>query len=87
MKKVVVDAVLRKKLLTITEPVELCDESGKVLGHFLPTIDLSVDEIDLSEFALDRPLASDEELERRSQSNEKIYTTAEVLAYHEKLGQ
>jgi hypothetical protein len=36
---------------------------------------------DLSEYAPLERQVSDEELRRRSQSNEKTYTTAEVLAY------
>jgi hypothetical protein len=60
------------------EPVELCDESGKVLGRFIP-------KIDLSEWEPISPDISEEELRRREQSNEKRYTTAEVIAYLESL--
>jgi hypothetical protein len=78
MPKIVVDAVLRRKLQAIAEPVELCDESGQVLGRFVPTVDLS-------EYEPVVPQVSDEELDRRSQSKERYYTTAEVLAYLETL--
>ena len=37
MTKVVVDATLRSKLHGLAEPLELCDESGDVLGHVFPT--------------------------------------------------
>ena len=36
MKKVIVDAVLRKKLLGLQQPLEICDEAGRVLGRILP---------------------------------------------------
>lgn len=78
MTMIVIDSVTRRKLQAASQPVELCDESGKVLGHFLPAVDLSEYE------GVECP-SSDEELDRISRSNEKCYTTAEVLAYLEKL--
>jgi hypothetical protein len=36
MSRVIVDESLRSKLNGFNEEVELCDESGKTLGHFLP---------------------------------------------------
>ena len=32
MPKIVIDAALRRQLQAITQPVELCDESGQVAG-------------------------------------------------------
>jgi hypothetical protein len=78
MTRIVVDVALRSKLQNLTEPLELCDESGRVLARVTPTRDLS-------EYEPLEPQISDEELVRRSQSNEKTFTTAEVLAYLEKL--
>lgn len=78
MPKIVIDAALGRQLQAITEPVELCDDSGRVLGRFAPAVDLSQYEF------VDLPI-SDEELQRLSRSQEKTYTTAEVLAYLEKL--
>jgi hypothetical protein len=78
MTRIVVDASLRSMLQAASQPVELCDESGQVLGRFLPAVDLS-------QYEPLEPQVSDEELERRSRSKEKTYTTAEVLAYLEKL--
>jgi hypothetical protein len=49
-----------------------------VLGRFVPLIDPS-------EWEPVSPEASEEELDRREKANEKRYTTAEVLAYLEKL--
>lgn len=59
-------------------PVEICAESGEVAGRFFP-------KLDLSQYAPLEPQVGDEELLRRAQSDEKTYTTAEVLAYLEKL--
>lgn len=36
MTKLVVDEPLRTKLVGLTVPVELCDPSGRTLGHFVP---------------------------------------------------
>ena len=36
MTKVIVDQSLRSKLNGLDEQVELCDESGRTMGHFLP---------------------------------------------------
>jgi hypothetical protein len=78
MTRITVDETLRGKLHNLSEPVELCDESGKVLGRLYPTLDLS-------QYEPLEPQISREELERRKQSKEKRYTTAEVLAHLEKL--
>jgi len=37
MTRVVVDASLASRLLGLGQDLELCDESGNVLGHFSPT--------------------------------------------------
>jgi hypothetical protein len=79
MSKIVIDASLRSLLQAVSQPVDLCDETGQVLGRFLPAVDLS------SQYEVVEPPISDEELDRLSRSNEKTYTTAEVLAYLEKL--
>ncbi len=78
MTQIILDAQLSSKLNAIDHPVELCDPSGPVLGRFMPLIDLS-------EWEPVTPSASEEELDRREQAKEKRYTTAEVLAYLEKL--
>lgn len=36
MTKVILDEALRKKLNGLNEELELCDESGRTLGRFLP---------------------------------------------------
>ncbi|NUQ62497.1 MAG: hypothetical protein HUU20_08410 [Pirellulales bacterium] len=78
MTRVTIDAALRSKLRELNEPLELCDESGRVLARVIPVSNLS-------EYEPLVPQVSDEELLRRSRTNETTYTTAEVLAYLEKL--
>jgi hypothetical protein len=75
---VVIDSTLREKLRRFTEVVEFCDEAGQVLGRFLPVLDRSLYE-DLE------PQISPEELQRRKQTKDKSYTTAEVLKHLEQL--
>jgi hypothetical protein len=78
MTQIILDANVCGQLHKLTQHVELCDPSGRVLGEFVPRINMS-------EWEPVSPAASEEELDRREQSNEKRYTTAEVLAYLEKL--
>ncbi len=78
MAQIILDASVASKLCEILYPVELCDPSGRVLGRFVPFINLSEWE------PVSQP-ASEEELSRREQAKEKRHTTTEVLAYLEKL--
>ncbi len=75
--RITIDADLHNKLQDIVYPVDLCDLSGRVVGHYVPMLDPGL-------YTLE-PQISEEELERRSKSNEKTYTTAEVLAHLESL--
>jgi hypothetical protein len=77
MTRIVVDETLLSRLRNLAEPLELCDASGRVLGRFVP-------EFDPAEYDLE-PKITEEELDRRRNSGEKCYTTAEVLAYLESL--
>jgi hypothetical protein len=36
MSKITLDPTLRSKLNGLNEPLELCDERGETIGHFLP---------------------------------------------------
>jgi hypothetical protein len=76
MTRIVLDEILRQKLLGLRQPVEVCEPSGKVVGRYTPvsepTATTSVE-----------PQLSEEELQRREQESE--YTTDEVLARLEKL--
>jgi hypothetical protein len=78
MSRTIVNAALREKLSGLMKVVELCDESGRVLGRSLPRLDPAhYEELE--------PQISKEELRRSRQSKERTYTTAEVLAYLEKI--
>jgi len=73
MTRVLIDANLPPKLLQLTDPMELCDESGRVVGRYFPVMDLS-------EYEPWEPPISEEELLRREQSDQ-WYSTEEVLAH------
>jgi hypothetical protein len=77
MTRIIVDDALRNKLHNFAQPLELCDESGRILARLVP-------QFDLSQFEPREPSISEEELQRREQSN-KWYTTAEVLAHLKEL--
>ena len=77
MTKITLDADLRAKLLNLSQVLELCDESGRIVARLFPTIDLS-------QYEPWEPPISEEELRRREEETES-YSTAEVLAYLEKL--
>ncbi|HEY7155818.1 MAG TPA: hypothetical protein VH575_17780 [Gemmataceae bacterium] len=77
MTRVIVDETLLSKLHNLSQPLELCDQAGRVLAQVVPTLDLS-------EYEPWEPPISEEELQRREQETES-YTTAEVLAYLETL--
>lgn len=78
MTRLVLDPELRQKLRNLTEPMELCDESGRVLAHLTPVSRLTHCETI-------EPQISREELLRRKQHKGQTSTTAEVLAYLETL--
>lgn len=77
MTRVVVTDALRSLLPDLSQPLELCDEGGRVLARILPAMDAAQYE-DLE------PRISREEMRRRKQNKNKTYTTAEVLAHLEK---
>jgi hypothetical protein len=76
MTRILLDDILRSKLLDLRQPLELCDTTGKVLARVTPTADAA-------ERGGSEPQLSEEELQRREQ--EPDYSTAEVLAHLEKL--
>lgn len=65
------------KLAQLNSAAELCDPSGRVLGKFIP-------KMDLSEWEPVSPDVTEEELDAREKSTE-WYTTSEVLAHLKKL--
>jgi hypothetical protein len=78
MSKLIVEGNLPAQLRQLTQPVQLCDASGQVLGQFFPNVDLS--QWDTTE---PPPLSEDEK--RRRLANDRRLTTAELLAELEKL--
>lgn len=76
MTKVVLDAQLRSKLLDLSQPLVLCEESGRVVGTFTPIG--GTPPVGYSE-----PPLSAEEWRRREQG--PGYTTDEVIARLEQL--
>jgi predicted nucleic acid-binding protein len=60
MTSIFVDNVLRNKLHDLAEPLTLCDEAGRPVGHFLPEPVYS----ELVQAALTVPFSPDE-IERR----------------------
>ena len=73
MTRIIVDETLKSKLHNLSEPLELCDEAGRVLGHVYPAVDLS-------QYEPWEPEMSEEELQQLEQSD-KWYSTEEVLAH------
>jgi hypothetical protein len=78
MNQITLDPTLSKQLHGLAQVVELCDPSGHVLGRFVPVIDLA-------EWEPLSPEVSEDELDRRAQSKEKRFSTADVLAHLETL--
>jgi hypothetical protein len=76
--RIVLDAALVERIRATMESVEVYDAAGNVVGLFVP-------KIDPSEYEELGPEISDEELQRRADSKEPRYTTAEVLRYLEDL--
>ena len=74
MTQITLDAALASKLHELGHAAELCDPSGRVVGKFLPLIDLT-------KWKPLSPDVTEEELDRIEESNEKRYTTEEVLAH------
>jgi hypothetical protein len=72
MSQVILDSQLRSKLNGLTEQIELCDEFGKTVGHFVP-------EALYREFlvAWSKAHLSDEELARRREES-RGRTLAEI---------
>jgi hypothetical protein len=77
MTRVTIDDDLKRKLYDLSREIELCDKEGRVIARVKPVIDSSLLEVSAA-------IASNEELDRRSKSSEKRYTTQEMLDYLEK---
>lgn len=64
MERLELDAALRSKLGGLSKHIEFCDESGRLLGHFLPAT--VYDDLFYAALARESP-HSPEELRRRHQ--------------------
>lgn len=78
MTQVILDSILRSKLQNLRAPLELCDETGKVVAQVIPIADPADYE------RVEPPELDADELQRRRDEKEE-YTTTEVLAHLEKL--
>ena len=58
MNRVVVDPATLAKLRDVRQALELCDETGRVVGHVVPTVEHS-------QYAELEPRISEDELDRR----------------------
>ena len=61
-----------------SQPLELCDDSGKVVARVIPVLDTS-------DYEAWEPAFSEDDLKRQELANEKRFSTAEVLNFLEKL--
>jgi hypothetical protein len=73
----IVDSTTSRKLHEFREPVELVDETGRVLGTFRPPVERSA-------YRNLQPPLSIDELRRRADKS-RGYTTEEVLRHLESL--
>ena len=71
MSRIIVDAALLSKLVGVHQPVELCDEAGRLVGRFTPAIVLPPSALE--------PRVTEEELRRRLAAGGGR-TLAEILA-------
>jgi hypothetical protein len=78
MTQVILDSILRSKLHNLSHPLELCDETGKVVAQVIPVLDAADYE------PVEPPELNAEELQRRREEKEE-YSTAEMLAHLENL--
>lgn len=79
MTKVLLDDVLRTKLNGLADELELCDQTGQTVGHFVPA-DLYRELL----YAWAKAQFTDEEIALARQEPGG-FTTAEAIAYLEKL--
>ncbi len=77
MTRIVVDAAVSSQLNQPGQVVEVVDPSGRVLGHFM--VCPSIPGFDPSEWEYVEPDISEEELQRREQSNDWV-TSEEAFA-------
>jgi hypothetical protein len=76
MTQLIVDPTFQAQLANSQETVELCDTTGRILGHFIPAIDKS-------KYKGIEPQISEEEIQRRLQEGGGR-SLAEIMADLEK---
>ena len=76
MSTIVIDAAMRERLLTAGGVVNVCDESGAVLGRFIR----SGSPVPPPGFVIEGDWPSDEEIDRRLQTG-PWHSAAEVEAF------
>jgi hypothetical protein len=81
MIRITVDEELRKKFRDFKQDVELCDETGRVLGRF----QISAPWTDPDQWEPLTPEISQEEIERRLAEGGATFTTAQVIEHLSKL--
>ena len=72
MTRITIDPSFSNQLRGLTQPVELCDTSGQVLGRYIPEADER------------GPQITEEELRRRKQRGGSGRSLAEIMADLEK---
>ncbi|HEY2411666.1 MAG TPA: hypothetical protein VGI40_05465 [Pirellulaceae bacterium] len=55
MSRLTVDSAMLAKLQGLSQPVDVCDDQGRIVGHFVPSAAL---ELDIPEEELDRRAAN-----------------------------
>ncbi|HEX7446737.1 MAG TPA: hypothetical protein VF306_04280 [Pirellulales bacterium] len=81
MTRIIVNEALRGLLPDLTHPLVLCDETGRLIGHFLPAENRAAAN---GPERRGEPQLSEEELQR-IEEEEPYCSTAELLAYLERL--
>jgi hypothetical protein len=71
MTRITLDEPLKSQLDDLVGPVEFCDQSGRVMGRYIPAFEAA-------DYTPLVPQVSNDELRRRQASRE-WYSTAEVL--------
>jgi hypothetical protein len=81
MVRITITEEQRQQLLAATGEVELCDASGRLLARATPVEPLpsEIEKLIPEGYELAGPWASDEEIERRIQSNEPGISTGELV--------
>ncbi|MGL4554678.1 MAG: hypothetical protein ACRC33_26225 [Gemmataceae bacterium] len=77
MARIVIDDVLKAKLQGLAVPLDLCDETGRVVAQVFPVPKVPI------YVGMECPL-SQEEIEERIKNPGKLYTGAEIDAMLEK---